>query len=261
MRPLFLILFWATVSVAGAETPPPPAVVSPAASAVEPPAPSPESLATPITAPAGVPVAQPPPTPAVVPPAMPAAAIVPGESDAAWRPLFAALAAQGSIWSNFTESRWFPFRKKPVVLKGEMRFSPTRGLSLNYREPEMRTVIADGKGLAMRDARGRMREIPPDPRATGPVTALLPIMRFDLEALERTFSLQGAREGDAWRLEFVPRDPGLARVLGTVIVSGVDTAVRRLEFRHSPKQRVEILIEGAKAGVSFTPEDERRFFR
>lgn len=198
---------------------------------------------------------------AAEPPAAPGVEIVPGESDAAWRPLFAALASQGSIWSTFTESRWFPFRNKPVVLKGEMRFSTTRGLSLDYREPEVRTVIADNQGLAMRDARGRTRDAPRDPRATGLVTALLPIMRFDLEALERTFALQGTRDGGAWRLEFVARDPGLARVLGTVVVSGEETTVRRLEFRHSPKERVEILIAGPRTGVTFTPEEERRYFR
>ena len=187
--------------------------------------------------------------------------IVPGGSDAAWQPLFTALAAQGSIWSAFTEQRWFLFRKTPIILKGELRFSPVRGLSLQYREPETRTIIADDHGLAMRDARGRTHEVPSDPRAMGLTTALLPIMRFDLEALERTFALQGTRDGGAWRLEFVARDPGLARVLGTVVVSGEETTVRRLEFRHSPKERVEILIAGPRTGVTFTPEEERRYFR
>jgi Outer membrane lipoprotein carrier protein LolA-like len=195
------------------------------------------------------------------PAAAPDAQIVPGETEAAWQPLFAALAAQGSIWSTFTENRWFPFRNRPVVLKGEMRFSPTRGLSLDYREPEERTVIADSQGLAMRDPQGRTREAPRDPRATGPVTALLPILRFDLVALERTFVLQGTRDGGAWRLEFVARDPGLARILGTIVVSGEDTTVRRLEFRRSPKERVEILIGGPRTGVTFTPDEERRYFR
>lgn len=187
--------------------------------------------------------------------------IAAGESEAAWQPLFAALAAQGSVWSAFTEHRWFPFRKTPVLLKGEMRFSPARGLSLEYREPEVRTIIADDKGLAMRDARGRTHEVPPDPRATGPTAALLPIMRFDLGALEQRFEVHGARNGGAWRLDFVPRDPGLARALGTVIVSGEDASVRQLEFRHSPKERVEIHIVEARTGVNFTPEEERRFFR
>jgi hypothetical protein len=187
--------------------------------------------------------------------------IAPGGSDTAWQPLFAALAAQGSIWSAFTEQRWFPIRRTPVILKGEMRFSPSRGLSLQYRDPEVRTIIADDKGLAVRDARGRTHKVPSDPRATGPASALLPIMRFDLRVLEQQFEMHGVRDGAAWRLDFVPLDPGLARALGTVIVSGEDTNVRQLEFRHSPKERVEIQITEVRTGVNFTPEEERRFFR
>lgn len=187
--------------------------------------------------------------------------IVPGGGDAAWQPLFVTLAAQGAIWSTFTECRWFLFRKTPVILKGELRFSPTRGLSLHYQEPEVRTIIADEKGLAMRDAGGRTHEVPSDPRVTGPTAALLPIMRFDLRALEERFEVHAARSGPAWRLDFVSRDPVLVRALGTVIVSGEDLSVHQLEFRHSTKERVEIQIGEVRTGVNFTPEEERRFFR
>jgi hypothetical protein len=187
--------------------------------------------------------------------------VLPGEGAAAWQPLFDALAAQGSVWSAVTESRWFLFRRIPTVLKGEMRFSPTRGLSLHYQEPEVRTIIADGRGLAMRDAGGRTYEGPSDPRATGLTTALLPIMRFDLRTLEQQFEVHGVRSGVAWRMDFVSRDPLVARALGTVIVSGENTSVRELEFRHSAKERVDIQIGEVKTGVNFTPDEERRFFR
>jgi Outer membrane lipoprotein carrier protein LolA-like len=187
--------------------------------------------------------------------------IVAAGRDAAWQPLFAALAAQGSVWSAFTENRWFIFRRIPTVLTGELRFSPARGLSLHYQEPEVRTIIADDKGLAMRDAGGRTHEVPFDQRAAGLTMALLPILRFDLPALEERFEVHAVRQGPDWRLDFVSRDPALARALGTVIVSGKDTSVRQLEFRHSPKERVEIQIRGVRTGVSFTREEEQRFFR
>jgi len=187
--------------------------------------------------------------------------IGPGGGEVAWQPLFTALAAQGSIWSTFTEQRWFFFRKIPTVLQGELRFSPARGLSLHYQKPEVRTIIADDKGLAMRDAQEGTHEVPSDPRAAGLTTALLPIMRFDLRALEQQYEVHATRHGLLWRLDFVSRDPALVRALGTVIVSGEDMSVRQLEFRHSPKERVEILIGEVRTGVNFTPEEERRFFR
>lgn len=194
-------------------------------------------------------------------PAEPGPLVVPGENDAAWRPLFAALAAKGGVESAFTEWRWFRVRKEPVVLTGVMRFSPARGLSLAYLAPERRTVIADAQGLLVRDARGRSRAVPADARASGATAALLPVMRFDLAALARTFAVHAARAGAAWRFDFVPRDPAQARALGRLVVFGEDETVRRLEFRQSERQRVEIEIGETRTGVTFGAEDEQRYFR
>jgi len=159
------------------------------------------------------------------------------------------------------EQRWFLFRKTPIILKGELRFSPVRGLSLQYREPETRTIIADDHGLAMRDARGRTHEVPSDPRAMGLTTALLPIMRFDLRVLEQAFEVHAARNGAAWRLDFVSRDPAVAARLGTVI--GLGRGHERAPAGIPPlgEERVEIQIGEVRTGVSFTPDEEQRFFR
>ena len=196
------------------------------------------------------------------PPAEPGPVITPGEGDAAWRALFVALAAKGAVVSAYTERRWFAFRHAPVVLKGEMRFLPARGLSLDYQEPEARMVIVDEKGLLLRDARGHTRGIAAgDPRAMASLAALLPVMRFDFATLERTFEVHAARTGAAWRLDFVPRAPEEQRTLGRLVVEGEEEAVRRLEFRRSARQYVEILLSETRTGVVFTSEEEKRYFR
>ena len=194
-------------------------------------------------------------------PAEPGPELILGDNDAAWQPLFAALAAKGTVCSAFTEQRWFPFRKTPVVLEGEMRFSPARGLSLRYVRPDERLMIADAKGMLLRDARGRSREVPADPRAPDINAALLPVLRFDRVELGKQFHLYAVRAGEEWRLDFVPRSAELARSLGRITVIGAGEAVRRLEFRRSATQRVEILIGATRTGVTFTPDEERRFFR
>jgi hypothetical protein len=194
-------------------------------------------------------------------PTEPGPELILGENDAAWQPLFAALAAKGTVCSAFTEQRWFPFRKTPVVLEGEMRFSPARGLSLRYVRPDERLMIADARGLLLRDARGRNREVPADPRAPDINAALLPVLRFDRAELGKTFHLFAVRAGEEWRLDFVPRAAELARTLGRITVIGAGDAVRRLEFRRSATQRVEIIIGATQTGVLFTPDEEKRFFR
>ena len=91
--------------------------------------------------------------------------------------------------------------------------------------------------------------------------ALLPVLRFDRTELGKTFHLFAVRSGEGWRLDFVPRAAELARTFGRITVIGAGDAVRRLEFRRSATQRVEIIIGATQTGVTFTPDEERRFFR
>ncbi len=187
--------------------------------------------------------------------------LIVGENDAEWQPLFVELGAKRTVLSTFTEHRWFPFKKIPVVLKGEMRLVPGLGLSLGYTEPENRIVIMDGKGLLLREASGRQREVPTDPSSPAATSALLPILNFDWEQLDKVFFVYAAREGEEWRLDFVPRDAKLVGMLGRIIARGAGMRMQQLEFRRSAMQRVEIFVDQSQLGVEFTPEEKQRFFR
>lgn len=200
-------------------------------------------------------------TATAVPPAEPGPVIVPGQNDADWLPLFAQLAPQGPVFSTFTERRRFPFRREPVQLHGEMRLHPERGLSLHYGKPEERTMIIDHAGMLQRDKRGRTRAVPSDPQVTALNSALLPVLQFDQAEILRRFEILAARDGDDWRLDFVPRDPALARTLGRLTTWGRGDRLERIEFRRSEKQRVEIVIETAERDVAFSEADLARFFR
>ncbi|MBE2215377.1 MAG: outer membrane lipoprotein carrier protein LolA [Opitutaceae bacterium] len=190
-----------------------------------------------------------------------AATLDPEHLDAGWRDLFATLAGHGAVASTFTERRWFSVRKEPVVLRGELRHSPERGLSLRYTEPEEQLMIIDAQGILLRNAAGRSRALKSDPRAPQIDALLLPVLRFDLAALDRTFEIRGTRDGSRWRLDFTPRTPELARTLGQLAVSGEGATVRQLAFSRGPKQRVEVAIETTQTGASFSADEMKRFFR
>lgn len=198
------------------------------------------------------------PLPAAEPPASPGPEIVRGENDAGWEPLFQALAAQGAVRANLTEHRWFSVRREPTVLTAEMRLDPERGLSLHYSE---RTIIMDERGVLVRDARGRSRPVKRDDRAPATNALLLPVLRFDRPALEKNFTLHGARTGDAWRLDFVPRENAGPEGVGGIVVHGTDTVITHLELRPKAGLRIAITIEDARTGVTFSAEETKRFFR
>lgn len=179
---------------------------------------------------------------------------------AEWSGLIGTFAHQPDITADFSERRFFPFKKAAVELKGEVRVSTARGLSLHYTAPEERIVILDAAGVLIRAPEGE-KAPPADPRAAAANEALLHILRFDFVALEKDFELYGRRDGEAWTLALVPRTEALRRSVGRISVAGGAAAISRIEIRRSAKQAIEILIEPPKSAAPFTAEELKRFFR
>ena len=178
-----------------------------------------------------------------------------------WGKLFLQLAPNKSRQSQFEERRYFPFRKTPVVLKGEIRIIPERGLSLRYTSPDSRVLIMDSTGLLMRDDEGHERAAPADSRAQAVTSAMVSVLRFDLPALEHLFAVHGKRDGDKWVLAFVPISPTLADLIGVLAVTGSEGRIEKIEMVKTPTQRIEILISHTRENVIFPGDVLQRFFR
>jgi hypothetical protein len=148
-----------------------------------------------------------------------------------------------------------------VILHGEIRIVPGRGLSLRYREPEEHVIIVDDHGVLLRDGNGRERAMPADSRAQAAIAAMVDVLRFDLTALQKSFAVHGRRDGEAWTLAFVPSLPEIAATVGTLEVHGEGARLVRLAMIKSPTQRIEIAIGETKEDVVFTGDALQRFFR
>jgi hypothetical protein len=182
-------------------------------------------------------------------------------NDPAWRELVIRLAPDKTRQSSFEERRYFPFKRTPVTLTGEIRIVPEIGLSLRYVTPEEQVMIVDGQGLLMRDREGRERAVSSDTRAQAATAAIVNVLRFDLAKLEREFVVHGRRDGTAWSMAFVPRDANFANLLGVLAVAGEGNALTKIEMVKSPTQRIEITVRDTREDVLFTGDTIRRFFR
>ena len=178
----------------------------------------------------------------------------------AWSDLVAAFARNPDVTADFTERRFFPFKKDPVELAGEVRVSGTRGLSLHYTAPEVRTVILDDRGVLVRAPAGE-KAAPADPRAAAANDALLHILHFDFVALYKDFELYGQRDGTAWTLALVPRTDTLRRSVGRITVAGEAASIRHIEIRRTARQAIEIIIAPPRPPAAFTAEELKEFFR
>ncbi|HZZ56452.1 MAG TPA: glycosyltransferase [Opitutaceae bacterium] len=179
-----------------------------------------------------------------------------------WQTLFRQLGAGGDRTARFTESRYFPFRTAPVELTGEVRISPRRGFSVAYATPRRRTLIVDSGGLLLRDARGRDRPAPDDPRVRAAIAAMVDILRFDLPALEQLYVLHGSRAGEDWRLSFLPR-PGRTPPGGFAVLalSGHGPVPNRIELIRSANERIVITLADERRLASFSPAEVAAYFR
>ena len=183
------------------------------------------------------------------------------EGDGPWWAIASALGSQGAIRSSFTERRYFSIRKEPTVLKGTLRISPERGLSLQYTEPDPVVLIVDSAGLILRERGKTDREMPAGSREAGAIASLLPVMRFDLGQLMEHFLIRANGDPEAWVYEFTPRDAAAARTLGTIVVKGRFTSVTHIVFQRSQTQRIEIEVGQTTVGATFTREELRQYFR
>lgn len=179
---------------------------------------------------------------------------------AGWGDLIEVFAHKPDTTAEFNEQRFFAFKKEPVLLKGDVRVSATRGLSLHYTAPEERTIIIDHGGLLLREAAGE-KTPPADPRARSVNEALLNILRFDFAALEKNFEIYGQRDGDEWALALVPRSDDVRHVLGQLSVTGRAGVVQHIAIQRSAKQHVEISIDSPRAVTAFTSEEVKKYFR
>jgi len=177
-----------------------------------------------------------------------------------WSDLIDAFAHNPDVTADFAERRFFPFKKEPVELKGEVRVSAIRGLSLHYTAPEERTVIFDAQGVFIRAAAGE-KAPPADPRAAPANEALLHVLRFEFAALAKDFELYGQRDGAAWKLALVSRTAALRRSVGQITVAGEAATIRHIEIRRTAKQAIEIVIEPPRPPAAFTAEELKRYFR
>lgn len=185
-------------------------------------------------------------------------ALDPAQPAKPWKAILDDLRKKGDIAANFTENRYLPLKKIPVVFTGEIRLSHEHGLSLHYLTPEERMIIVDAQGVQLRRADGHSRDLASDPRAAAATGTLLQVMRFDLAELSKQFATYASGSRDLWFFGFEPKDEAIAKSLSRILVTGTNDQVRRIGMR---KGAVEILIHEVKENVTFTPDELHRFFR
>jgi hypothetical protein len=177
----------------------------------------------------------------------------------AWPTRLAALAAPRTITAGFTESRYTPLKKRPVVVTGTVRIDRALGLSLAYDQPRAPVVILDAKGLLLRHADGHEQSAPPE--AEPDLRLLHALFAFDLPALEKTYSLAVSETPDgAWTMTFT-RLPEAAAGYRELTLVGEAARLTAIHLTKTAKLHTDIALAPPQLDPVFTAEELARYFR
>ncbi len=178
---------------------------------------------------------------------------------APWRARIADLAKPQTVSAAFTESRYTPLKKKPVIVTGTVRIDRARGLSLSYDQPRAPVVILDARGLLLRHPDGREQTAPPE--AETDLRLLHALFAFNLVTLEKSYALTptGSPNG-AWALGFTRGADSTASYRELILV-GEATRLTAITLTKTPNLRTEITLAVTQVDPVFTAADLARYFR
>jgi hypothetical protein len=181
------------------------------------------------------------------------------ELNDAWRTRITALAAPKTLSAPFTESRFTPIKKRPVVVEGVVRIARDRGLSLAYAQSRAPIVILDERGLLLRHADGREQAAPP--QAESDLRLLHALFAFDLATLEKVYALTASDAPDGtWTLAFTRR-PKTDAPYRELTLRGEANRLTGIALLKTDKQKIEIRLEPPHIDPVFTPGEIARYFR
>lgn len=177
-----------------------------------------------------------------------------------WHELRNHLLERGAVTADFRETRQHPIRQHPARLNGELRYDPTHGLSLAYKQGSSAIMVIDEVGLLRKTSHGPSRlQLPDDWERLHQV--LLAAMRLDYATLEDSFLIVPEEEGPAWRLHLEPADGDkLGRILG-VTLSGTQATVTTIILDMGPRRSIQIDLSNHRFVPTFPADILAQYFR
>jgi hypothetical protein len=162
----------------------------------------------------------------------------------------AAVAERGAVTCSFTESRKFPFRKTPAILKGTSDYLPGRGLILHYTAPKEHIMALVPNGIVEQDSTGvkRLQALPQQ------YENMLSLYDLDLAKLAEDFDITFEGGNDGWTIRLAERPGAVVAGRGHTVQTGLigitirgsDGEVNTLEIVKPGAITIEIRMENVR---------------
>ncbi len=162
---------------------------------------------------------------------------------------------------EFTEERFFSFRKKPIELEGILRLWSGVGVSISY--PKKKTLlIADDLGVLVRKFRnnGSFRQKSMNVERLDTIYLLKAAFEFDRTGLERLFHLEWEENDDQWSIIMTPRREDEKKIK-EVMMSGCELEIKRIDLVFVGEKKIVIHPKEEQLKEAFSQEEQSKYFR
>ena len=153
---------------------------------------------------------------------------------------------------RFRQEKQLAFLNKPLLSEGEFVYWQRGGVIWKTLTPVVSTVLVGDERMLSDQGEQTM------PPSFG---RLIPaLLGGDLARLREDFAVSGDVKDRRWRLQFVPKDPVVAKAIAEVVLSG-DNDLRGLDIREVEGNQSRIAFDNISHPSQLTPEQAAEFER
>lgn len=148
--------------------------------------------------------------------------------------------------ATFVETKHLALLAQPLVSRGTLAYTPPDKLTIRTTDPKPEAVVVDGDWIA-RTADGKTRRIQlsAQPEAAGIVEGIRGSLSGNRTALDQNYLLTVTGTAPQWRMQLVPRDSRVAKLVRRIVVEGKQNAITRITTEQA---------DGDRAVMDITPK-------
>jgi len=153
------------------------------------------------------------------------------------------LAVQKSAKATFVERKFIALLDKPLDSSGELSFTAPDRLEKRTLSPKPESLVLEGDRLTIETSGKKIAiNLQSRPEAAAFVESIRGTLAGDLGALEKFYSLELSGSAEHWKLQLVPRQPDMLKIVNRIRFEGSQSVVSLIVFEQADRDRSEMQI-------------------
>jgi hypothetical protein len=157
---------------------------------------------------------------------------------------------------EFTEARFSPLLREPIIISGELEYGGPGNFDRRVVSPYAETVAVRGQSVRLErdgdDARTFRLRRAPELRAL--LTGFVALLTGDPAAVRASFTVEAGGDDDAWSLALTPLDGDVRQRLDEIVVFGSGAEPRCVATLNAQEGAGSVMLLGATAAHELQPE-------